>query len=561
MSSKRSRDLSIALTLPYIVSAKDRANFLGEHAAIETINAYGPEVAGRVGRSIAKGMCNPALAEGILVGIDAASDALGITNTATAKAAVKTIFDLFRKSQDGGVFVDGGDEDDDSVFVNFDRETVSCEVAFVRSGRDGVAALPEGGLALTQTFDLRPPGAATPITKEIVHRIIPRPDPEPEPILAHRFAGRPTDRLLIVVPTKEGHSLHIDTDVPVRFTPGLCPMVAPVDLVALPDEVLNAEFVRDEKMGLDISRDSKSGKVRAVVTATYRPANAPDKQGVVPPAAASTDGGVDIVPPEDVRFSGPPASGADANAASTDAPSTPVPAAVDAPPLYNIVLTAIGLANRDKLSWAIHECVVSRGGGVGLPAEEALAYADVLVKNFREGAPVIVAKSASRESADIMCRAIIHTGACAAVIPAVVLAGESAADNAAWHSLMLIDRGVPPHGELAHAIAQVTFTASGSDGYRGAYAQAAKIVDNFTAPVEIARYESQATAERVRASLIECVGERGARFAMVLSEPPPPRIDAPEVPTDPTPLAREESPAPAECAVPKRRASKPRRSR
>ena len=92
MSSKRSRALSIALTLPHIVSARDRANFLGEHAAIETINAYGPEVAGRVGRGIVKGMRNPALVEDILVGIDAASGALGIANTAAAKAAVETIF-------------------------------------------------------------------------------------------------------------------------------------------------------------------------------------------------------------------------------------------------------------------------------------------------------------------------------------------------------------------------------------------------------------------------------------------------------------------------------------
>ena len=35
--------------------------------------------------------------------------ALGIANTAAAKAAVETIFDLFRKSQDGGVFLDGED--------------------------------------------------------------------------------------------------------------------------------------------------------------------------------------------------------------------------------------------------------------------------------------------------------------------------------------------------------------------------------------------------------------------------------------------------------------------
>lgn len=523
------RNLVITLALPHLSCEEDRVDFLAEQAILGALCLHGPVVARRAIRRTAKMLRDPVVIESLA----ALAAGLSVSHpplVGLAEVLHRAAVDLQQDAEPADAAPPAPPRPSIRTPDEYDRRFTSVT---------NIHATPRvgGTLRVTQKHVLFTSLPVTILPEKIVRKVV---DGRP------RFSG-PIVRMLAVIPTQEGHDLTLDAEIPAGFIPAQSLVLHPENILALPEAVLNTEFVLADRHDLDLAfgREPETGYLTATVSATYRPTNAHGQQGVAPPSEVSMGHDADLAAPE------PPAPSA--------------AAATDAPPSYSVVLTLNCCTPRDGLVRAIRDCVVDRGDGAGLPFDEAHAYAETLVQNFRQGEPVIVAKSASRESADIMCRAILRTGARASVIPSVVLAGESAADNAAWHSLMLIDRGEPPHHALAHAIMKATIPASialrGGATEEDALRRAVDLIDNFTAPVEIARYESQATAERVRASLAERVGESGARFAVVLSAPPAPRPVAPAT-TIPSPQpVRAEIPAPTAGVVPKRRAKKPRHTR
>lgn len=529
------RNLVITLALPHLSCEEDRVDFLAEQAILGALCLHGPVVARRAIRRTAKMLRDPNVIEALA----ALAAGLSVSHpplVGLAEVLRRAAVDLQQDAEPADAAPPAPPRPSIRTPDEYDRRFTSVT---------NIHATPRvgGTLRVTQKHILFTSLPVTILPEKIVRKVV---DGRP------RFSG-PIIRMLAVIPTQEGHDLALDAEIPAGFIPAQSLVLTPDNILALPEAVLNTEFVLADRHDLDLAfgREPETGYLTATVSATYRPTNAPGQQDVAPPSEVSMGHDADLAAPEAARAPEPPAPSA--------------AAATDAPPSYSVVLTLNCCTPRDGLVRAIRDCVVDRGDGAGLPFDEAHAYAETLVQNFRQGEPVIVAKSASRESADIMCRAIIRTGARASVIPSVVSAGESAADNAAWHSLMLVDRGAPPHHALAHAIMKATIPTSialrGGATEVDALRRAVDLIDNFTAPVEIARYESQATAERVRASLVEGVGERGARFAVVLSAPPAPRPVAPAT-TIPSPQpVRAEIPAPTAGVVPKIRAKKPRRSR